>query len=544
MTRTFLTTALILAALTGDGRGATFTPSPLLPGVGVDVLDRSVTREKMQRELFGDPWATAVIGRVDVYDRFPYLESRWFQVVSDAAWNRLLAGEIDGRLSAFDGSGTSFGRLSAPRGVDVDPSGRVYVADSGNRRVLAFDVITEYDTVALVPRFSIEGLARPYDVAHSDHGTPFDPSDDRLYVADAGASRIVVYDLDGNGARQRATIGELGSGAGRFAGPMAVAVGRENGVNDDVVYVADSHNRRIVTLSDTGKDLVWRGAAAVDAEGMTSLDVDQFGQVYASSPASGVRKFTADLEPLASLDADVVRPRSFAVPFVNTTDHVHGTTHRAGYGGAVLVEEWGERTGLRLVRLGVDVRNASVDAGHDVAAEFTLTDHAAVTADVLDSAGRVVASAPLGSLASGHNRVALSSDALTMPAGDYTLRVKAQSTYEGSEGAQASLPFTWNGPSAAPTSLAIVAAVPNPFAASTAIRFSIPASGASDASVAVYDLAGRLVRTLTSGPRAAGTHTVTWDGRDSAGRAVAAGVYLTRVNADGKTAVRKLVHLR
>lgn len=543
MTRTFLTSALILAALAGDGRGATFTPAPLLPEIGVDVLDRSVTRESMQRNLFGDPWATAVIGRVDVYDRFPYLESRWFQVVTDASWNRLLAGEIDGRLAAFDGEGSAFGRLSAPRGVDVAPDGRVYVADSGNRRVLAFDAVTEYDSITLVPRFAIEGAARPYDVAHSDRGTPFDPSDDRLYVADAGASRVLAYDLAADGAVLRASLGELGSSAGRFAGPMAIAVGRDNGVQNDILYVADSHNRRIVTLVDAGETLVWRGAARVDAEGITGLDVDGFGHVYAASPVSGVTKYTASLEPLATLDG-ATRPRDLAIPFVTTTDHVRGTTRRAGYGGAVLVEQWDEASGLRLYRLGVDVRDASVQAGRELAAEFTLTDRADVAAEVVDGAGRVVASAPLGELSAGANRVALPAEALTMAEGDYTLRVTARSTYEGGESGQASLPFSWNGPAAAPANLAVVSASPNPFAASTAIRFSIPASGAANAKVAVYDLAGRLVRDLASGPRSAGTHSVTWDGRDSAGRAVAAGVYLTRVAANGEVAVRKVVFLR
>lgn len=544
MTRTFFASAVILAALAGDAHAATFTPAPLLPGVGVDVLDRAATREKMQRELFGDPWATAVIGHVDVYDRFPYLESRWYQIVSDASWNRLLAGEMEGRMGAWDGAGTSFGKLDAPRGLDVGPDGRVYVADSGNRRVLAFDVVTEYDSITLVPRYAIQGLARPYGVAHSDAGTPFDTSDDRLYVADAGASRVVAYDLHADGAVERASVGELGSGAGRFAGPMAVAVGRVDGRNDDIVYVADSHNRRIVKLQDTGDALAWRGSSPIDAEGVTGLGVDHFGQVYAASPAAGIRKMTADLEPLASMESDVVRPRAFAVPFVNTTDHVRGTTRRAGFGGAVAVEQWADHSGLKLVRFGVDVRDASVRTGNDLAAEFTLTDRAEVSADVLDPAGRVVASAPLGQLSSGTNRVAMPADALTMAAGDYTLRVNARSTYEGGEGAQALLPFTWNGPEAVPASLAIVATSPNPFAESTAIRFAIPASGARSTTVAVYDLAGRLVRELASGPRSAGSHTVTWDGRDSAGRRVAAGVYLTRVEADGETAVRKVVHLR
>jgi len=41
-----------------------------------------------------------------------------------------------------------------------------------------------------------------------------------------------------------------------------------------------------------------------------------------------------------------------------------------------------------------------------------------------------------------------------------------------------------------------------------------------------------------------GAHAATWNGRDSQGRTVAAGVYLARLEANHKTAVQKLVHLR
>jgi len=542
MIRSILT-LVALVALAGDARAATFVPAPLLPEAGVDVLDRSVARDRLQRELFGDPWATAIVGRVDVYDGFPYLESRWFQVVSDASWNRLLVGELDGRLGAWDGASTAFGRLAEPRGLDVDPSGRVWVADAGNRRVLALDVVTEYDRIELVPRFAIDGFARPYDVAHSDGGTPFDPSDDRIYVADAGASRVLRYDVQADGAVLRASIGELGSGPNRFAGPLAIAVGRADGACTDVVYVADSHNRRIVALGDAGDALVWRSAVATGAEGVTSLDVDHFGHVYASSPAAGIQKLTADLTPLARLEGDVVRPRAFHVPFVTTTDHRSGQLRRAGHGAGIVVEQWGDRSGLRLVKLGVDVVDADVRAEGGVVADFTLTDRAAVTVEVRDAAGNVVARTELGERAAGRNDVALAANDLELAAGDYVLRLDARSTYENAPGGSAELPFAWNGPSVAPSRLAVSSASPNPFASSTSIGFSIPAGVASH-SLAIYDLAGRLVRRLSSGPRSAGRHASTWDGRDASGRAVAAGVYLARLEAEGEIAVRKLVHLR
>lgn len=543
MTRYTLLTLAFFGFFATAAESATFVPAPLLPNAGVDVLDRSVTRERVGRDLFGNPWATAVIGHVDVYDRFPYLESRWFQVVSDAAWNRLLVGEIEGRLGAWDGATSSFGRMDAPRGVDVDAFDRLYVADSGNRRVLVFDVVTEYDRVDLVPRFAIQGLARPYDVAHSDAGTPFDASDDRLYVADAGSSRVLAYDVDATSATLRASLGELGRGAGRFAGPMAIAVGRADGVCTSDVYVADSHNHRVVRLRDRGDAFEWRAEAVLDGEGITSLDTDHFGHVYATSPEAGVTKLTAVLAPLARMTGDIARPRCFHVPFVTRTDHRSGETRRVGHGGALLLEEWSDRSGVRLVRLGVDVTDARVRSDHGLAAGFVLTDRAAVRAEVVDAAGAIVARSDLGTRDAGAHDVDLSAD-LALAAGDYTLRVSASSTYENASGGSAEVPFTWNGPDAGPRTASVIGASPNPFGKTTSIRFSVPGAGVSTHSLAIYDLAGRLVRPLSSGARTPGAHAVAWDGRDSAGHVVAAGIYLARLEVAGEISVRKVVYLR
>ena len=68
--------------------------------------------------------------------------------------------------------------------------------------------------------------------------------------------------------------------------------------------------------------------------------------------------------------------------------------------------------------------------------------------------------------------------------------------------------------------------VPNPFNPGTVISFDLPR--AERARLTVYDLRGRLVRTLVDGIRG-GRQSVTWDGRDRDGRSVAAGVYLVRL---------------
>jgi hypothetical protein len=94
-------------------------------------------------------------------------------------------------------------------------------------------------------------------------------------------------------------------------------------------------------------------------------------------------------------------------------------------------------------------------------------------------------------------------------------------------------------PEAATATARLSAAAPNPFAASTTIRFALAAAG--DVDLAVYDVSGRIVRRLAGGRTEAGAHTAVWNGRDDAGRRVAPGVYLYRLRAPGVSDVKRVV---
>ncbi|MCK4680206.1 hypothetical protein KAT82_03720, partial [bacterium] len=81
-----------------------------------------------------------------------------------------------------------------------------------------------------------------------------------------------------------------------------------------------------------------------------------------------------------------------------------------------------------------------------------------------------------------------------------------------------------------PTSLALRQNAPNPFSGGTAIRYDIPRDGLT-AKIEIFAVSGRRVRVLADGPQAAGAMSVTWDGRDERGLAVASGVYYCRMTA-------------
>ena len=94
-----------------------------------------------------------------------------------------------------------------------------------------------------------------------------------------------------------------------------------------------------------------------------------------------------------------------------------------------------------------------------------------------------------------------------------------------------------------PQAFALEPAWPNPFNASVQIPFSVR-GGNTVIELTVHDVLGRTVRTLTSGPAAAGRHVVRWDGRGEAGEPVGNGAYLVRLRAGGRDAVAKVMLLK
>jgi aminopeptidase N len=73
---------------------------------------------------------------------------------------------------------------------------------------------------------------------------------------------------------------------------------------------------------------------------------------------------------------------------------------------------------------------------------------------------------------------------------------------------------------------------PNPFKGNTVIEFGLPRG--QRIALRVFDIEGRMVKTLERGPLGPGKHRIAWDGRDDRGRPVAPGVYFYQlVSSDG-----------
>jgi hypothetical protein len=91
-----------------------------------------------------------------------------------------------------------------------------------------------------------------------------------------------------------------------------------------------------------------------------------------------------------------------------------------------------------------------------------------------------------------------------------------------------------------PTTFVLYPNAPNPFNPTTVIRYDVPESG-GELALRIYDVSGRLVKTLVEGAQPAGEKSATWDARDEKGRPVASGVYFCRLTAPGFTRTHKMV---
>ena len=96
-------------------------------------------------------------------------------------------------------------------------------------------------------------------------------------------------------------------------------------------------------------------------------------------------------------------------------------------------------------------------------------------------------------------------------------------------------------PGALPQRFELFQNFPNPFNPSTTIPYRLPAPG--HVRLEVFNLLGQRVTTLVDEEQPAGMHTAAWNGTDSAGRPVAAGVYLYRLRGGATSGTRRMVLL-
>jgi hypothetical protein len=108
-------------------------------------------------------------------------------------------------------------------------------------------------------------------------------------------------------------------------------------------------------------------------------------------------------------------------------------------------------------------------------------------------------------------------------------------------GAPPAPPGIEENPDPSNSSVMLEPVLPNPFSASTRLRYSVPAT--ERVTLTIHDASGRLVRRLVHGIQERGVHEQDWDGTDEAGRPCANGVYFGRLTVGGVARVRSLLRV-
>jgi len=95
-----------------------------------------------------------------------------------------------------------------------------------------------------------------------------------------------------------------------------------------------------------------------------------------------------------------------------------------------------------------------------------------------------------------------------------------------------------------PNSFALLGNYPNPFNPTTTIRFNVPVESRLMTFLRIYDINGRLVKTLIQGEITAGFHEVIWDATNVNGISVSAGLYIAVLQNGNRSKSKKMVLLK
>jgi len=198
--------------------------------------------------------------------------------VADSGNHRIVKFSPDGQmLTSWGSKGAGPGQFNEPWGIAVGPDGSVYVADTWNHRIEKFDANG---------KFLLQwGHAAMTGGQLTEPGAFFGPRaivigpDGRVYVTDTGNKRVQVFSPQGTFVAQ---YGGGGVGPGQFDEPVGITVGP-----DGNFYVADTWNQRVQVFDPHFKYLrQWpvEGWSSQSVVNKPYIAVDRQGRVYVTDP--------------------------------------------------------------------------------------------------------------------------------------------------------------------------------------------------------------------------------------------------------------------
>lgn len=230
-------------------------------------------------------------------------------------------------LGERPGPGTGRGQFNQPIGVAVapDPSGMIYVVDSGNRRVERFAADGSFIGVwggeegglGLGSLETSTGALGPTGITVGEDGL--------VYLADTWNHRVAILNANGDVIRELgidpATVGEpvaadttddpalVTTKPGLFFGPRAVAV------TDEEIYVVDTGNERVQVFAKDGTfRRAWGGKGSGPGQLIepVGIAIGPDGRIYVADSGNGrISVFTGEGEPLRQWTVEAWAGRDF-----------------------------------------------------------------------------------------------------------------------------------------------------------------------------------------------------------------------------------------
>jgi len=294
----------------------------------------------------------------------------------DCGENRLIYNKGLTSIGMVGGAGGGRLRFAHPFSLSGDERGNIYVADTGNDRIVHLRYL-ENDELAFAGEITGakgDELDRPTGVALSGG---------RIYVADSGNDRIAVFDTSRVMLESIAPRTE----EGRLTGPSTVAAVTDGDewlyYRDYFVVVVDSLGQRIWKLSPKGEVLgIARHHPPEGAFGHVA--VDYYGNIYATDARNGcIHKFNRHLDYIMAFGESGTGNDQF--------DEPRGIAIYRRF-GQIFVSE---RAGAQYYWIGTDIirfsaRNLTLDLSRGrigVDVSFVLTEHSFVSLILEDDRG-------------------------------------------------------------------------------------------------------------------------------------------------------------
>jgi DNA-binding beta-propeller fold protein YncE len=217
-------------------------------------------------------WATQTL--IDGLTVSPYgvaVDKSGSIYVTDVSYHRIVRFDAEGNVSE---TWRSYSKKEAyplnlfknPTGIAVDNSGRVYICDTGNNRILIINAKGEIVQNLGATGKSPAKFLRPTGIAVDNAGA--------IYVADQGNCRIQIFSSQGIFLRE---IGKR-LGTTELKSPTGVAVD-----NMGYVYIVDSGNHKIYKINELGLLVAEQGSLGQEAAQFNSpqgIAVDALGYAY------------------------------------------------------------------------------------------------------------------------------------------------------------------------------------------------------------------------------------------------------------------------